>query len=144
MMSTNAWIDILEVNHLESECLSLLGHYISAVRTSLQSVGELVETGYPGSTTFKKEITIDGRHFSLTQPLGLFCTLNPAVSARHGLSHVRELPRGLSQNLRSIAMMQPDNIEMFELILTVSGFSHGHTVAKKLVQWADLLQCRLL
>ena len=41
-------------------------------------------------------------------------------------------------------MMQPDNIEMFELILTVSGFSHGHTVAKKLVQWADLLQCRLL
>lgn len=95
-MSTNAWIDILEVNHLESECLSLLGHYISAVRTSLQSAGELVETGYPGANTFKKEITIDGRHFTLSQPLGLFCTLNPVVSARHGLSHVRELPRGLS------------------------------------------------
>ncbi len=41
-------------------------------------------------------------------------------------------------------MIMPDNLEMFELILTVSGFSNAHIVAKKLLQWADLLRSRLI
>ena len=73
MMSTNAWINIFEINNLESECLSLLGHYIGVVRNSLQTVLDL-EAGH---ASFSKEIVLEGRHFTLTQPLGLFCTLNP-------------------------------------------------------------------
>ena len=52
---------------------------------------------------------------------------------------MRDLPIGFMQNLRSIAMVVPDTLKMFELILAVSGFKSARKITLKLLKWKELL-----
>lgn len=61
---------------------------------------------------------------------GLFVTLNPAG---RGYGGRQQLPDNLKQLFRPVAMSQPDDKLISEVILHCEGFLHAKEIAHKLV-----------
>lgn len=65
---------------------------------------------------------------------GIFVTMNPAGRTYGGR---QKLPDNLKQLFRPIAMSQPDELQIAEVILYSEGFKNAKLIARKLVQIFD-------
>lgn len=66
---------------------------------------------------------------------GIFVTMNPVA---RGYGGRQKLPDNLKQLFRPIAMSQPDDLLIAEVILFSEGFKKAKLIARKLVQIFDI------
>ncbi|XP_037123246.1 cytoplasmic dynein 2 heavy chain 1 isoform X1 [Syngnathus acus] len=116
LVKCGAWGCFDEFNRLEEAVLSAVSMQIQAIQDSLKH--------------HKRTCELMGREVELDPNSGVFITLNPAGKGYGGR---QKLPDNLKQLFRPVAMSQPDNELIAEVILYSEGFKNGEILGRKLV-----------
>ncbi|KAJ3274972.1 Cytoplasmic dynein 2 heavy chain 1, partial [Blyttiomyces sp. JEL0837] len=116
LVKCGAWGCFDEFNRLEEAVLSAVSQQIQVIQAALKAKERQV--GLLGSTV------------ELNPNSGIFVTLNPAGKGYGGR---QRLPDNLKQLFRSVAMTQPDNELIAEVILFSEGFQLGKELGGKVV-----------
>jgi dynein heavy chain 2 len=116
LIKCGAWGCFDEFNRLKEEQLS-------AISQQIQVIQYAIKEGIP-------KIHMMGQDSTVNRDAGIFVTMNPAGKAYGGRS---KLPDNLKQLFRPVAMSQPDNEMIAEVLLYSEGFLTARKLSKKIV-----------
>lgn len=146
MAKCGAWGCFDEFNRLEEATLSAISTHIHIIQEALRNKQKNI-------TLLNRQVTLldysaqawrlqpnlirvlCSTQIELNSNTGIFVTMNPVG---RGYGGRQKLPDNLKQLFRPIAMSQPDNLLIAEVILFSEGFKKARLIARKLVQIFDI------
>jgi dynein heavy chain 1 len=140
LCQVGAWGCFDEFNRLEERMLSAVSQQIQTIQEALkeqqQQLAAAAAAMEPGSKARSKTtpITIEivGKQVTVNPEMAIFITMNPGYAGRSNL------PDNLKKLFRSLAMTQPDNVLIAQVMLYSQGFRMAEKLAHKIVPFFKL------
>lgn len=134
LCQVGAWGCFDEFNRLEERMLSAVSQQIQTIQEALkehqQQQLSSSESGKP--TTESILIELVGKQVTVNPHMAIFITMNPGYAGRSNL------PDNLKKLFRSLAMTQPDNVLIAQVMLYSQGFRSAEKLAHKVVPFFKL------
>lgn len=142
LCQVGAWGCFDEFNRLEERMLSAVSQQVQTIQEALkehqlQQSGKSSQSGEVvkgKQTNPDAPITIElvGKQVNVNPHMAIFITMNPGYAGRSNL------PDNLKKLFRSLAMTQPDNVLIAQVMLYSQGFRFAERLAHKVVPFFKL------
>jgi dynein heavy chain 1 len=132
LCQVGAWGCFDEFNRLEERMLSAVSQQIQTIQEALKE--QLANQQNESKQKQNENITIElvGKQVSVNPHMAIFITMNPGYAGRSNL------PDNLKKLFRSLAMTQPDNVLIAQVMLYSQGFRTAEKLAHKVVPFFKL------
>jgi dynein heavy chain 1 len=142
LCQVGAWGCFDEFNRLEERMLSAVSQQIQTIQEALKEHQQQIlkaQSGDSSVVSTKKaasdapiSIELVGKQVSVNPHMAIFITMNPGYAGRSNL------PDNLKKLFRSLAMTQPDNVLIAQVMLYSQGFRQAERLAHKAVPFFKL------
>jgi dynein heavy chain 1, cytosolic len=132
LCQVGAWGCFDEFNRLEERMLSAVSQQIQTIQEALKE--QLAQQQQLQQKQNSAPITIElvGKQVTVNPHMAIFITMNPGYAGRSNL------PDNLKKLFRSLAMTQPDNVLIAQVMLYSQGFRTAEILAHKIVPFFKL------
>ena len=125
LCQVGAWCCFDEFNRLEERMLSAVSKQIHTIQESLKE--QQMQLADPSRKKQTFQIELVGNQVNVNPEMAIFITMNPGYAGRSNL------PDNLKKLFRSLAMTQPDNVLIAQVMLYSQGFRMAEKLAHKIV-----------
>jgi dynein heavy chain 1 len=135
LCQVGAWGCFDEFNRLEERMLSAVSQQIQTIQEALKENQQQQLTALADgkkNNTNSIQIEIVGKQVTVNVNMAIFITMNPGYAGRSNL------PDNLKKLFRSLAMTQPDNVLIAQVMLYSQGFRTAEILAHKVVPFFKL------
>ena len=134
LCQVGAWGCFDEFNRLEERMLSAVSQQIQTIQEALKEHQLKLLQGDAKSKQQSDQIQIElvGKTVKVNPHMAIFITMNPGYAGRSNL------PDNLKKLFRSLAMTQPDNVLIAQVMLYSQGFRTAEKLAHKIVPFFKL------
>ena len=134
-----AWGCFDEFNRLEERMLSAVSQQIQTIQEALKEQQQQLLNQLSGEVKSQLKqnngpisIELVGKQITVNPHMAIFITMNPGYAGRSNL------PDNLKKLFRSLAMTQPDNVLIAQVMLYSQGFRTAEKLAHKIVPFFKL------
>ena len=135
LCQVGAWGCFDEFNRLEERMLSAVSQQIQTIQEALKEHQlNMLQNLENKSKQISEQIQIElvGKSVKVNPHMAIFITMNPGYAGRSNL------PDNLKKLFRSLAMTQPDNVLIAQVMLYSQGFRTAEKLAHKVVPFFKL------
>ena len=133
LCQVGAWGCFDEFNRLEERMLSAVSQQIQTIQEALKEHQlALLQTDSKQKQSESIQIELVGKQVNVNPHMAIFITMNPGYAGRSNL------PDNLKKLFRSLAMTQPDNVLIAQVMLYSQGFRTAEKLAHKIVPFFKL------
>jgi dynein heavy chain 1 len=135
LCQVGAWGCFDEFNRLEERMLSAVSQQIQTIQEALKEHQLNVLQNLENKSKQQSEqiqIELVGKSVKVNPHMAIFITMNPGYAGRSNL------PDNLKKLFRSLAMTQPDNVLIAQVMLYSQGFRTAEKLAHKIVPFFKL------
>ncbi len=133
LCQVGAWGCFDEFNRLEERMLSAVSQQIQTIQEALkEQQQQQLDTSKQQKQNGPITIELVGKQVTVNPHMAIFITMNPGYAGRSNL------PDNLKKLFRSLAMTQPDNVLIAQVMLYSQGFRTAEILAHKIVPFFKL------